>query len=298
MVTVFLRGGLGNQMFEYAAGLSLAKKNGAELVLDTVHLRDRFPRPRFSYRTYDLGVFAIEPQFTAVSRLADGFPLPGVWLGLDLLGIAFGHVLGVRKIVHEKSSVFDPSVLAARGNVLLYGRWQSEKYFADAKDDVRAAFRFREPLAGEAKALAGKIAGCNSVSLHVRRGDYAAFKNVEQLMGKTDLGYYDRAVKYIAGRAKDPQLFVFSDDIAWCRANLELPFPATYVDDASRGPKAAFHLELMSRCKHNIITNSTFSWWGAWLNANPGKIVIAPEHWFADGRGGDEDIIPAGWVKI
>lgn len=297
MVTVFLRGGLGNQMFQYAAGLNLAKKNGTTLALDTVHLRDRFPRPRFSYRTYDLGVFTVEPQFTALSRLADKLPVPGAWLGLDLLGIAFRQMFGATKVIREKSSAFDPSVLDARGNVLLYGRWQSEKYFAGVKDDVRAAFRFRRPLQGEAKALAEKIAGCNSVSLHVRRGDYATFKNVERLMGKTDLGYYGRATKYVAGRTKNPEFFVFSDDIAWCRVNLKLSFKATYVDDASRGPKAAFHLELMSRCKHNIITNSTFSWWGAWLNANPQKIVIAPKNWYTD-PAVKSDIILPGWIKI
>jgi len=297
MVTVFLRGGLGNQMFQYALGLNLAKKNNAPLVLDSVHLRDRFPRPRFSYRTYDLDAFALSPRFTPLSRAANAFPLPGVWLGLDMAGIGARQLFGIETVVREKNYAFDPSILAARGDLLLYGRWQSERYFEEVKDDVRAAFRFKEPLEGEAKELARKIAACNSISLHVRRGDYAAFKNVERLMGATDIAYYGRAARYMADRVEDPRYFVFSDDIAWCRANIKIPAPTTFVDDASRGPKAAFHLALMSLCKHNIITNSTFSWWGAWLNANPGKIVIAPRHWLAD-PAIKEDTIPERWTKL
>jgi hypothetical protein len=131
----------------------------------------------------------------------------------------------------------------------------------------------------------------------VRRGDFAALKVVERLMGKTDLSYYDRAVHYIGERILKPEFFVFSDDIAWCRENLRLPFPATFAPPESAGPKDAFHLELMSLCKHHIIANSTFSWWGAWLNRNPQKIVIAPRRWYA-GAATAGDIVPENWIKM
>ena len=210
----------------------------------------------------------------------------------------FGRrVLGSQRLISEKSKVFDPSVLAAQGEILLYGRWQSEAYFADIADDVRTAFKFRHPLEGEAETLAEKIVAINSVSLHVRRGDYVAFKDVEQRMGPTDIAYYDRAARYIGERVTAPHFFVFSDDIQWCKTNVAIPFQTTYVDDSSSGPKAAFHLELMSLCKHNVITNSTFSWWGAWLNKNSGKVVIAPKKWYTD-PALNKNILPAGWIKI
>jgi len=297
MVIVFMRGGLGNQMFQYVLGLNLAKKNRSPLVLDTTFLRDRFPRRNFTYRTYDMDVFAIDPSFTVLSYAANSFPIPVVWLGLDMAGILARHAFGSQKIIWEKSEAFDPSVLAAQGNIALYGRWLSEQYFADIVDDVRTTFKFRHPLEGEAELLAEKTGAVNSVSLHVRRGDYVTFKNVKQRLAATDLTYYDRAAKYIGERVTTPQFFIFSDDIQWCKKNIAIPFPTTYVDDISCGPKAAFHLELMSLCKHNVITNSTFSWWGAWLNTNPGKIVIAPKQWYRD-PSIKENVVPEGWIKM
>jgi len=298
MVTVFLRGGLGNQMFQYALGLHLAKKNNTTLVFDTVYLRDRFPRKNFAYRTYDLDVFAITPRFTALSRVANAAPIPGIWLGADLLGATVREFAGMQKMVREKSDFFDPAVLEERGNLLLFGRWQSEKYFEEIAEEVRITFQFRESLTGEAKELGKRIRSANSVSLHVRRGDFAAFKNVAQLMGKTNLPYYQRAATYIGERVKNPEFFIFSDDIAWCKENLKLSYPATYMPPSATGSKAAFDLELMSLCKHNIIANSTFSWWGAWLNRNPEKIIVTPRIWYADGRGSEPDLLPERWIKI
>jgi hypothetical protein len=298
MITVFLRGGLGNQMFQYALGLNLAKKNKTALVLDTTFLNDRFPRPQFTYRTYDLDVFDVAPRFTALSKISRNIPIPGVWLGLDLGLMGARDVFGIQKMIIEDEragTVFDPNVLAVGSRALLYGRWGSEKYFADAADDVRAAFHFRHPLEGEAKILAENIQSCNSVSLHVRRGDYLLPKYKKEY-GQTDMSYYDRAVKYVAERVSNSTVFVFSDDVAWCRENIKPTFPTVYVDDASRGPKAAFHLELMSLCKHNIISNSSFSWWAAWLNQNPSKIIVAPREWYVGVE--HDDIVPEGWARM
>jgi hypothetical protein len=297
MITIFIRGGLGNQMFQYALGLNLAKKNKTELAIDATFLHDRFPRPQFTYRTYDLDVFDIHPRFTTLSKISGAVPIPGVWLGLDLGLVSAGNALGIQKLVREKTPlVFDPAVLEAGRRTVLWGFWQSEKYFTDIANEVRAAFRFRRPFEGEAARLAEKIASCNSVSLHVRRGDYLLPKYRKEY-GDTDTVYYDRALAYVAERSASSTIFVFSDDIAWCRENLKLPFPAVYVDDASRGPKSAFHLELMSLCENNIITNSSFSWWGAWLNRNPKKIVVAPKRWnlASEGQG---DAVPASWITL
>lgn len=303
MVTVFLRGGLGNQMFQYAVGLNLAKKNNTRLTLDTVFLSDRFPRKEFAYRTYDLGVFKLDPRVgsgnTLLSKVASALPIPGVWLALDLAFIRMRDVFDMQKLIKEKNEhEFDPAIPAVGVSALLWGRWQNEKYFKDIAGDVRRAFELRVPLAGEAARIAEEIARTNSISIHVRRGDYAAFKSVETLHGKTDLHYYDRAVAYVAARVKKPHFFVFSDDVQWCKENLKLSFPMTFVERSAAGPHDASHMELMSLCKHNIITNSTFSWWGAWRNGNAEKIVIAPERWYADPAQIQVDVVPNSWIRL
>lgn len=299
MVTVFLRGGLGNQMFQYAAGLAAAKKRGTGLVLDTVFLNDRFPRKEFSYRTYDLDIFAMAPRFTPLSECSRRFPVPGFWLGIDLAFMWAGNALGIRPVIKEKQEfVVDPEVLASGKNAVLLGRWQSENYFTGIEGDIRKAFEFRDPITGEAAAIAGSIRSSNSVSVHVRRGDFVSFKSVEKLMGATDTGYFDRAAAYVATQVPGAKFFVFSDDIEWCKEHLPLPHGAVYVPASAEGPKAAFHLHLMSLCKHNIVANSTFSWWGAWLNQNPHKIVVAPKNWYADGRDKENKIMPVSWIKM
>ena len=298
-ITIFLRGGVGNQMFQHAAGFALAKKNNAELFLDTTFLNDRFPRSEFTYRTFDLDIFSLSaPRLTVLSKISSVIPIPGFWLGLDVFFMETKKIFGIAGIAREKKNcVFDPEIARTKGSATLFGFWQSEKYFTEVADDVRNEFRFKEPLRGEAAALAEQIKSSNSVSLHVRRGDYIKFESMKKITGDTDLPYYHKAISYIAERVSAPHFFVFSDDLAWCRENLKIPFPATYCDEKTAGPKSAFHLELMSLCKYNVIANSTFSWWGAWLNRNPGKIVVAPARWRVDSSE-EEDIIPAGWVKL
>jgi hypothetical protein len=300
MVRVFLRGGLGNQMFQYAAGLAVAQKYNLQLSLDTTYLSDRTPRKDFTYRNFDLDIFALNPGFTGLSRIAHAMPIPGLWLGIDVIGIGIKDVIGIQKLVKEKREyIFDPEIIKEpRTSVIFWGRWQSEKYFSEKASDVRSAFQFRFPLEGKAKELAREIQNSNSVSIHVRRGDYATFKNIEEKWGKTDLSYYSRAIEYMARKINSPHFFIFSDDSEWCKQNLKIVFPATYLDETSAGPKAAFHLELMSLASHNIIANSSFSWWGSWLNANPEKIVIAPKQWERGISTENSDIIPNGWITL
>lgn len=295
MVTVLLRGGLGNQMFQYAAGLNLALKNDTKLILDTTYLNDRFPRRAFTIRNYDLDIFNINPSFTSLSKVSKKFPVPGFWLAADLAALKVGAMAGRGKFLTENNAddfFIDPT----EDNLALWGFWHKEKYFIDNEYAVRDAFRFRWPLAGEAADLAVAIKSGNSIALHVRRGDYTLPKYAE-VYGGTDLAYYFRAVTYLGKWVGNPKFFVFSDDIAWCRENIVIPFPTTYIDDSSSGPKSSFHLHLMSLCKHNVIANSTFSWWAAWLNENPGKIVIAPERWSKDERSRD-GIVPAAWLTM
>lgn len=296
MVTVFLRGGLGNQMFQYAAGLGLARRNHARLVFDTTLLRDRFPRHEITFREYALDIFTIAPEFTVLSKISSRIPVPGLWVAGDLALMKLRDALGIQKVMKEKQEcIFDPAVFHAGDNTLLWGFWQVPKYFSDVEEELRAAFRFRHSLAGVAADIAREMEKTNAVALHVRCADYLLPK-YRGLYGATDLGYYEKAVAYIADRVKNHALFVFSDDIAWCKAHFHFPYPMTFVDRASEGAKSSFHLQLMSLCKHNIIANSSFSWWGAWLNRNPQKIVIAPKRWTLDAE--SDDVIPENWVRM
>jgi hypothetical protein len=298
MVVVALRGGLGNQMFQYAAGLAAARAGGVALVLDTVYLNDRFPRPAFSPRTYDLDIFCLQPAMTPLSRISKSLPIPGVWLGIDLTIATLRGALGGRKVLREKRNfIFNPEVVSGKKELFLWGFWQTPKYFEGIKDELLQAFRFRYPLKGEAAAIAEDIKNSNAIALHVRRADYITAK-YKKTYGKTNLSYYETAIKNIADKVKDPKFYIFSDDIAWCKEHIKPAFSTEYMERNSEGPKANYHLQLMSLCKHNIIANSTFSWWGAWLNRNPEKIVIAPAIWHMGGRPGEDDIIPSGWKRI
>lgn len=296
MITVLLRGGLGNQMFQYAAGLGLAIKNNVPLALDTTVLNDRFPRKEFTYRTFDLDLFTLSPRFTTLSRISSNVPVPGLWAGLDLAGIGARKILRVQKVIFEKEPhVFDPVISATIGDIMLIGRWQNEKYFSDIESDIREAFQFRYPLEGRAKELKEEIVSSQSVALCVRRGDFVNFESVKEMMGDTNVSYYNRAVAYINKRVKNPSYFVFADDVEFCKKNLELPSSTVYIDKL--GPKWSFHLELMSLCRHSIITNSTFYWWGAWLNPNSDGIVITPARWYVD-RETQPEIASQGWIKM
>ena len=137
------------------------------------------------------------------------------------------------------------------------------------------------------------------MAVHVRRGDYVLPK-YEKQYGKTNLGYYAQAAEYVSSKISNPHFFIFSDDIAWCKENLKFSAAGattTYVDSRSAGPKASYHLHLQTLCKHNIVANSSFSWWGAWLNQNPGKIVIAPKQWHVGERPGDA-VVPDCWIRL
>ncbi len=296
MVIAALRGGLGNQMFQYAAGRAAARAGGVPLVLDTVYLNDRFPRPAFSPRTYDLDIFNVVAPLTSLSKLSASFPIPGIWLGIDLAVAAIKSGFGIRKFFKEKKGfTFDPEVVSGKKEIFLWGFWQSPKYFDGIEDELREAFRFVHPLDGAAVQIAEDIKRKNSVSLHVRRTDYVAPK-YQKMYGETNLDYYRRAIDTIAATVDNPTFYIFSDDIAWCKENIKPAFPVEYVERNSQGPKASHHLQLMSLCKHNIIANSTFSWWGAWLNRNPEKIVIAPKEWLAGQAQGMA--LTRGWETV
>ena len=289
MIIVKLMGGLGNQMFQYAAGRRLAHLHRAVLKLDlswfgsTLAVETR--------RRYELGAFNIQEQVASpeeAGRFREGFFLR-----------RFGFLFPFRKRRHilEQHYHFDPDILQLPDNVYLEGYWQSPKYFPDIQDIIREEFTVRSEPDGGNRRMAEEIAGTESVAIHVRRGDYVSNTATSNRHGTCPMEYYQTAMKTISGGVRHPHFFVFSDDPMWARENLSWIAPGIVIDQ--NGLDKAFEdMRLMSLCKHHIIANSSFSWWGAWLSKNPEKIVIAPEQWFQDKNMNTDDLIPTKWTRL
>ncbi|OHB79357.1 MAG: hypothetical protein A2Z25_15860 [Planctomycetes bacterium RBG_16_55_9] len=273
MVIVKLYGGLGNQLFQYATARRIAVENGSLLKLDA---STGFEND-FYKRSYGLHHFNIVENFAAPEDISASRP------------------------VKEKHFHFDPDVLNLRDNVYLDGYWQSEKYFKSIEDVIRDELAVRQPPTGLNAKIAEAIAETNSVSLHFRRLHGVSCGQVDvrgvTLHGAASLDYYYRCIERLAQTVKNPYFFIFSDDPGWVRDHLRLPYPTMVV--ANNGPgKDHEDLRLMSLCKHHIIANSTFSWWGAWLNPGKDKMVFAPAPWFNVAEHNVKDLFPERWIKI
>ncbi|MCY7332475.1 MAG: alpha-1,2-fucosyltransferase [Pseudanabaena sp. CAN_BIN31] len=293
MILVKLQGGLGNQMFQYATARRLAEKHSTILKLDLTEFES------YKLRKYDLHCFHIWEYLATKSEIND---IVYSHNNLNKFKQKVSLKLGFKKYknsnwIIEKQFHFDPDILEAPNNILLEGYWQSEKYFADISDILRREFVVKYQQDSQSQRFAELIQSTESVSLHVRRTDYVQNTLTNKIHGTCDQDYYDRSVGYISDRVSNPHFFIFSDEPQWARDNLKLSFPTTIVDcnDSSRNYE---DLRLMSMCKHNIIANSSFSWWGGWLNLNPKKLVIAPQKWFNDETRNTQDIIPEQWIKM
>lgn len=289
-----LIGGLGNQMFQYAAGRAAALRCGAALKLDLSGFDAYFKR------RYELGTFPIQATVASDVDLARfGRSSKDQSPRLDRVRrlLRVGARAGPWPTYRERHFHFDPAVTQLRAPVYLDGYWQSQKYFSDWAQVLRREFTPVAPLEPENAALAARIDAVNAVSLHVRRGDYANEPTTHRYHGICSRDYYERAVEYIDNRVQAIHLFVFSDDQEWTRGNLRFGRPASFVDtnSADRGYR---DMQLMARCRHHILANSSFSWWGAWLNPSREKIVIAPRRWFDAGANDTRDLIPESWVRL
>jgi|SRR3989344_3883710 len=289
MIVVRLKGGLGNQMFQYALGRVLALKNNAELKLDTSFLNLNFKS--ITKRTYNLDVFNIKAEIAKNSDIPFLFRLPNNKVGLYFIFL-------FRKIIksngQEKSFQFDKSILSIGDNAYLDGYWQSQKYFEGFEEIIRKDLTLKNSPAENIQNLAKEIENINSLCIHVRRSDYVGNKNHEVV----DKEYYRRGIEYIKNRAQVDKIYVFSDDIDWCRNNLVFQFPVMFVEESYAGMHGEEHMYLMSRCKNFILANSSFSWWGAWLSDYKEKIVICPKQWFPDTLVNTDDLVLESWIRI
>jgi Glycosyl transferase family 11 len=200
-----------------------------------------------------------------------------------------------KSYVVEPGFNYWPDIRGLLGDIYLDGYWQSEQYFAQYADKIREDFTFKLQLSNQNAVITKQISQENSVSLHVRRGDYVT-NSKNAFIGVCSLDYYQTAVEQIKMQVDKPVFFIFSDDINWVKDNLSLDDKAVLISH-NLGSESYNDMRLMSLCSHNIIANSSFSWWGAWLNANPNKIVIAPKQWFAS-KLDDSDLVPSAWLRF
>lgn len=285
MTVVKLQGGLGNQMFQYALGRTLSLSHNTPFKIDSSYLRTA----NQSGRTYRLSGFTVQAEeATAKEIAAYRAPLQKI---LDCL-----RPESKRKKVLEKSAGFNSKILA-HTNGYFDGHWNSEKYFSAHEKTIREDFTLKNPLGPVAETAARAIqAATTPVGLHIRRGDYVSIPKVAAVHGTLPLSYYETAMQKITAQFLDAHFFIFSDDIEWAKEHFPKNHPVTFVS-APEIPDYE-ELTLMSLCKHQIIANSTFSWWAAWLNQNPQKIVIAPKQWFNDPNRGTGGLIPSSWLTL
>jgi hypothetical protein len=292
MIIVRLLGGLGNQMFQYATGRALAARRGAPLKLDLS-----------AFRVYPLRSYRLD-NFRIAATLAEASDVAGV-RGTDRGPLRRRIQAAVerrrpyyrRRMVQEPHYHFDPNLRRVGRNAYLVGFWQSEKYFGDIRDALLAELSVAEPPDPANRRVLERIDATDSISLHVRRGDYVSDPNNQRIYAACSPRYYRDALDTILPRLGEPHVFVFSDDITWAKEHLRFPCPTTFVDH--NGAERDYEdMRLMSRCRHHVIANSSFSWWGAWLARDPAKQVVAPLLWFNDPAVDTRDVIPASWLRL
>lgn len=267
MIVVRIIGGLGNQMFQYAYAKSLQQR-GYKVKIDISKSK--------KYKLhggYHLDKFKID--------IENATPIAN-----------FQSKLGLSRLVKEKSLLFDEKFLNLTKNKYVKGYFQTEKYFLDIRTILLAQFVIKENISSSAKTYSKQIkAQENACSLHVRRGDYISDSKTNSIHGTCGLHYYFEALKLMNEKCNNTHFYVFSDDLSWAKENIK-PENVTYIEQSTIPHE---DMLLMSLCKHNIIANSSFSWWGAWLNKNENKTVIAPKTWFLEK---ENEVACESWIKL
>ncbi|MBI3572979.1 MAG: alpha-1,2-fucosyltransferase [Candidatus Kerfeldbacteria bacterium] len=283
MIITRIIGGLGNQMFQYAAGLALARRYHVPLKLDVRGYDEQ------KLRQFTLNHFQISAPVASHSELPRMAQTRSPFVRLFPRWYRPGGV----KVFRDYLKGFDQTIFLQGGNVYLDGYWQSEQYFVDIAGVVRKEFQLRVPLDIENEKMVEHMTKKPSVSLHVRRGDYVA----HPVYATCGIEYYHQAVEYIAARHRGITLYVFSDDPPWVQAHIRTKVPTIYVTN-NQGQNDYKDLIVMSRCQHHVIANSSFSWWGAWLAETAGGIVIAPNTWYTDPSMDTSDLLPQRWITL
>jgi hypothetical protein len=293
VIVVKLFGGLGNQMFQYAAARRLALMNETEVALD---LR--------WFSTQQMRDLALDRLSVRAAPATDAQLIPGLpaeWTGsgrrISLRWRVAARQQGQRLIAESRPGVFQPAVLRAPDHTTLVGYWQSERYFSDVAEMLRDELTPKYGLSGLAAQLRDEIHEAGGVSLHVRRGDFVRNPEAARAHGVCSAEYYRSAMALLDSELGSPTYYGFSDDPDWTLANLRHP-RLHMVTTRDRVANSHEDLALMASCRAHIVANSSFSWWGAWLGDGPDKRVVAPRRWFEDPRLSSQDIVPASWCRL
>jgi hypothetical protein len=292
MIIVRLIGGLGNQLFQYAIGRRIALKNKMPLKLDITWCRNNPERPYNLNHFSIIENFATEMEIDQFKKNHENFPNRIFQVIKELSSPYY-----LRSYVREKTLDFDPNIFKINKSAYLDGHWQSEKYFIDIEDQLRKDFLIKTSQDEVNRVISENIKSTNSVSIHIRRGDYISNKITNQYHGTCSREYFNKAIDKITSNVDNPHFFVFSDDPQWAMDNLNSECPINFITN-NNAQKNYEDLRLMTYCKHFIIANSSFSWWGAWLSSNADKIVIAPSKWFDNQIYNDKDRLPEKWIRL
>lgn len=292
MIVILLKGGLGNQMFQYALGRSLSIRNNTSLHLDLTALNEK--NQEHILRNFELNNFNIKASVSSGNFIT--------YQRKDLTPLAFLLNLfrkkKILKRVIEKQFHYTPDLIPKYSdNSYFIGYWNTPKYFSGYEDIIRKDFSFNFNLDERNKEIAEKIRSTVSVSLHIRRGDYVTSPETNAYHGTCDFEYYNKAVDIILKKNNNAVFYIFTDDPEWVKQNFSIPanFVVVSSTDNLNGLQDMY---LMTLCKHAIIANSTFSWWAAWLINNQEKTVIAPLKWYNDTSINTSDLFPNSWIRI
>lgn len=293
MIIIKLQGGLGNQMFQYAFASILAKKNKTKVVIDCSFFARVEKTPGFTPRKFELAIFNNHYIWVSDSDVFYFHRLSKINKLKKKIGLNYP------KIYNETSFGFQSGDLSIKSPVYLKGYFQSYKYFIGYEDFIRQVFSFSIGTLDDLnKELLSTIKSSNTISIHIRRGDYVNDTIIATYHGDCSLDYYQEAIKLLSSKNEEFTLVFFSDDSDWVKRQFEdLPYSKIFIDH-NKEENSWKDMVLMSSCSHNIIANSSFSWWAAWLNDNQSKIVVAPQKWFAITDKNTNDLIPSEWIQL
>lgn len=286
MIIMNIFGGLGNQMFQYATGYALARHFNTELKCDMTFFEDPS-----TFIQRDCGISSLSTSIVPATKKEISVYKGKISEQLDRVL----HPWYKRHVVYEPHYHFAADIFKGKGDAYYTGYWQSPKYFEFVAQEIRNIFLLNSYTA-KMYQLALEIGEKNSISLHIRRGDYVTNKAANETLGVLPLSYYEQAIEYIQKHVLEPHFYIFSDDIEWAKEHLRIHAQKIFVSGS--GLSDVEEMQLMTKCKHNILANSSFSWWGAWLGPSENKIAVAPKQWFKDTQISTKDLIPETWIQI
>ncbi len=287
MIIVRLKGGLGNQLFQYATARHLAHLNNSELFLDTSYFEFKADRPAWKY---ELGAFNIKAEIAEEQLLKDFHA--GKYSGTEKLISKIVPFHKYKKYKYEGFG-YNEQVLELKGNYYLSGYFQSHKYFKPITDILKEELTLKEEYIPKANEWLDDMKNKLSVAVHIRRCDYIRNLSSMEAHGLCSKDYYAKTIEFVKRElGEEVHFFLFTDDAEWVKREMEWDINSTMV----QGKSILSDFYMMSNCKHNIIANSTFSWWAAWLNPNPDKMIIVPKHWDNNIKTEEIDLCPTKWI--